>query len=530
MLQPLKPRNQYAIALVLIGLAIFIAYFGVWNNSFSYDDYSLILNSPSLGGPVFSKVHLFMDSGYSTSGRNPIRVYRPIEVVLFSLLHHLFGNSSTHLHVVSLLLHGLCGFLVFLLALSLFRKFSIALLGAIFFVLWPVNSQQVNQIAFCAHILEGILFLAASLAFLSWQKTGKKQAIIIFCLATALSILTKESSLIIPAALPFLMLASGKIDFRRLGIAMVTAFLIAAGYIVFRLWILGIPFHQIPAVADESAFLRTLYVYPYLLGLMFSATPLSVFHPFNIPNSFFHPMILCGTITILLSLTTFCIAWKKDKTIAGCLGIFAITLTPYSGIPRLPFPIADHYLYIPVMAIAVIFASLLLSMIYDKRKLFSVGASAIAIFFILFSLAQLHQRNPQWKNNEILWASAADIYPNHPLPWYNIAVAKQEKGDDKAAIKFYLIAHSKDPNHLLTLINIGDYNFRHKDFAKAEKYFLLAQKKDEENIIVLFNLGVVYLARGEKNKAGEFFEKVVVLDPGHALAVKYLALCKENSN
>lgn len=148
-------------------------------------------------------------------------------------------------------------------------------------------------------------------------------------------------------------------------------------------------------------------------------------------------------------------------------------------------------------------------------------------------------------------------------PWNRLGVIKKIIGDLEGAERAWLRAGEINPKNSLSFGNLGDlYGFVWHDFAKAEKMFLRAivnepgeqnwyvqlntvyrdwpEKKDLAKKILLQGLTAIpdspnlvallaeaYKEAGEKEKAIEYYEKLIKLSPDNQAAKEDLAKLKD---
>jgi len=113
-------------------------------------------------------------------------VFRPIFWLYYAGLHLIFGLRPSPYRLVNILVHGLNGFLVFLLAKRLLRRAKPALLASVIFTVYYVQSDTVIFLATFEHCLGGTFFLSSLLTFLNYLENGWRLS---YCLAVLLFIL-----------------------------------------------------------------------------------------------------------------------------------------------------------------------------------------------------------------------------------------------------------------------------------------------------------------------------------------------------
>jgi hypothetical protein len=135
--------------------------------------------------------------------------YNPILLLLFQLAYSLFALQGFFYHLLSLLLHSLNAFLVYLVANSLFKSFNFShskawsWLTGLLFLLWPTQVEAISWLAAWPHLWVTMFYLAAFYFYLQARLKLKNKFLFLSLLFFSLAIFTKELAL----TLPFLLLA-----------------------------------------------------------------------------------------------------------------------------------------------------------------------------------------------------------------------------------------------------------------------------------------------------------------------------------
>ena len=99
--------------------------------------------------PMF--VDIVNHLGYDLVAFLPGFVFRPIYWLYYAGLHRMFGLNPSAYRLVNILVHGLNGFLVFVLANRLLRRPGAALLASVIFTVYYVQSDTVIFLATFEH-------------------------------------------------------------------------------------------------------------------------------------------------------------------------------------------------------------------------------------------------------------------------------------------------------------------------------------------------------------------------------------------
>lgn len=188
------------ICLVFLALS-FAIYFSSINTWFVSDDFHwlLIARDTEISARIFTTNY----AGETYGGS-----YNPILVLLFKFFYTLFGQNHQPYHIVSIIVHAINAFLLYLLSKRIFKLINISnsnqlsILAAFFFLIWPVQVETVYWISAWPHIWTLLFYLTSLLFYFQFRQDNLKRAYYLSLLFFALAIFTKE----IAISLPFVIL------------------------------------------------------------------------------------------------------------------------------------------------------------------------------------------------------------------------------------------------------------------------------------------------------------------------------------
>jgi len=219
---PLAER-PLAVLAACVGLALCV-YWPSLSDGF-YNDDALFLNIAA--SALEQPARLFTE--------RPLGYFRPGWLAYMAAQRAAFGLAPLGYHLVGVILHGVVGFLVWLLARRLLRDTLASLAAAATFLCLYAHSEAVIWIAAHNSTLAAGLCVAAVLLHLRAVERGTLGAALLTALATLLALWTKEPSAVLLAWLPLseMLTAGWRSPFTRAGL--VRAGLIAAAVVVFAL-------------------------------------------------------------------------------------------------------------------------------------------------------------------------------------------------------------------------------------------------------------------------------------------------------
>jgi hypothetical protein len=184
---------QAALILSLVGLSVYADGLG---NTFVGDDSAQIVNNP----PVHSitNIRLFFEGGtFYVSGHAGLigSYYRPLMTTVFSLIYTIFGARPFYFHILQLAIYIASAY-IFYLFLGYSFKPIVALSLALVFLVHPLNSQVVFEIASLQDVLF-FFFGMSALWLLLRFKSYKSLTLVTLCLV--LSLVSKETAVLFVA-------------------------------------------------------------------------------------------------------------------------------------------------------------------------------------------------------------------------------------------------------------------------------------------------------------------------------------------
>ena len=358
--------------LLLIFLISFILYspslFGYYTN----DDFFLlkISQANSLGE--------FANFFNLTTGPDGLGMYRPLTTQAFYFLGwRLFSLNPIGLHIISFLIFFGVIYLVFSLVLELSKNEKISLLAAFLYATSATHFGHLYYLATFQELGLAFFFLISVLLFIQFLNTKKLSLYILSLTTFVLSLLSKETAVVLPACLllVYMFIKQNKanlLPINRLIVSILPYFLILAFYFYFRFVYYGF------ATGDSYIWdfsigrtINTLGWYtlwslnlPEMLvdfvgpGLKFNPNLFKFWSREIIPIFVLFGTLLSGIIYMLIKNYKKFISRKLLILILFCISWFVITLLPVLFLPLHKF---TFYLTLPLLGISIALSYLLVS-------------------------------------------------------------------------------------------------------------------------------------------------------------------------
>jgi len=565
----------HLLAITLLVLLCLIVYYNSLSNGFVYDDFGLIVENRYIRQPGKFLASLFNQSYFKMAGLEAS--YRPVASLSYLLVYSFARLNPFYYHLASLLLHALNAILVYVLANFICHNRLRGLISGCLFACHPVLSEAVNGIAFNDDLLTTFFFLTAFLVYIRIKSDHVKSNIGAFCLSLLcylFGLLSKEMAITLPAIIVLydLTLRDAGRDspwFRRRLNILKNRVSFYAGYAAVSLFYLFLRFYlfQVPAESLKSSYGSLLERIIYLPGHIFSFIRLIIFpanlnadYVFAYPDSFFNSMNLAGIAVVggLVGFSYFIYRYSKEVFFGlwWCL----ITLLPVSNLIEIYHPLAERYLYLPLIGfcllVPVIIYGLAGRVITSRPAANLVSSILILVILSIYSIVAI-TRNSDWQNNFSLWSKtiqtspnslvargglgmaylkrgmleearkqfeiAIKLYPGHHKSYYNLGVIYHQKGDLKRSVEYFKRAVALNPESIRGHYNLATLYARQGIMDLAIRHYTRVIELDPETVEAHYNLGMAYATQGQLKRAISQWETVLQLDPHHSSAKINLA-------
>ena len=380
--------------------------------------------------------------------------YRPLIGLSFYIDHILFDNHSAIAHLENILLHLANTFLLYgiLRTIAPTREDELPLLAAIFFGVHPLAAEPVNWISGRTDLLAGFFVLLSFSFFLHnskrtlgwdllaafwflcglWSKEvaiGLLPVIFFACLQEQHFTIQRKWREITICGFPFftatllygLMRTGGQLS-QDLGV--ISAFHGRLGAEHFPLYA------KLVSLITAIGFYSQKILYPFPLN--FAIVEIN------------RPVALAVGVIALISLALALFLYRRRAIMLGLIWI------PCFLAPSLPVavnlvawtPLAERYLYLPLMGLCLIIAPLMA----DSAKKKSI-AFVMSILLCGVGTATA-QRNIVWQKNSTLWQDVVEKNPDFAPGHNDYAMALLREGKKDEAKKHFTLAENLAKDHM----------------------------------------------------------------------------------
>ena len=529
-------------AMALLVLVCVVVYYNMLSNGFAFDDFGSIVNNPYLKQPGQFLASLFNLSYFKVAGLEAS--YRPVATLSYFLIYCLAGLDPFYYHLLSLVLHALATVLVYRLADAILENHFTALLAGLLFAVHPALTEAVDCISFNDDLLAGIFFLAALLSYIKIKADSAAVGSRNYWLALIfyfLGLLSKEMAITLPAIVVLydLVLADvghSPLTVKHLFTTLKKRLTFYAGFAVVSIVYLWLRFFILvtPGGYQQFSYGRLLERIIYLPGHLFSFVKLAIFpyplspdYVFSYPNSFLDSSNLIGLAVVTGLIAASFVIYRYSKAISFGIWWFFITLMPVANLIEIYNPIAERYLYIPIIGFCLVVPAAVngLARKWVSRPRAATTATLIPLVGISFVYAAVSMaRNPDWQNNFVLWSKTVRTMPNSPLAHGNLGREYQDQGRFDEAQKQFEIAIGLDPRDFKSYYNLGLVYYQKGDPVRAVQYFKRALAIYPNFFSAHYNLALLYHKQGQLDLAIEHYLKLIAIKPQNFVAHYNLGL------
>lgn len=417
----------------------------------TYDDHHHVTGNPFLAYP--ENAALLVSPRY-LSLELPDRA-RPALLATHFLDRALFGPRFGLYHLTSALLHGLAAVLAFALARSLALSRGAAAVAAALFCLHPACVEAVASVSNREEPLAAC-FVVATLLVARRALAGSALWLAPLALAFTLGLLSKEVAIAAPLLLVVLAVCSPAyrpVGRRWIGVLVALALPLAA-FVWFQAR-LGVPSLSsgtgrplaVFASIDLAAWAQVLPLEAYAAARVLAGHPMSAVHDASTLSS---PLaIVTGALVCAVLVAAGVWSLRADRRLALALGWFVATTAPVAAAPWMLNPVADRFLYLPVLGAA-------LGGVAFAAERFPLGR-ALAVLAVLASLyaAQSAARIPLWHDDVRLFRDAVEHAPSSGRAWHDLGAAHLDRGELDDAERALARAAALEPGRAATHLDLA---------------------------------------------------------------------------
>jgi protein O-mannosyl-transferase len=369
--------------------------------------------------------------------------YRPLMLASFALDRALFGDDRRAYHAVNIVLHCVSALLVWaLLRLLLARDSALpALLGAVLFLVHPVQTEVVYLVTYRATCLAALFFFAALWVHLAQpgasHSAWRSAAIGVLYFA---SLASKEAGITLPVVMLMADLLLRE-RAQRSAAPYIACGLVLGGYAWLRHVLCEPSGIEYFLTAGPGAVLRAMTVVEaYAVGLVLApARLIGTYDASALPNpASFADLWFVLSAAVLATLAWLCVRTRRAAPLVSfALGFHFVTLAPTYNIIPIPNLFGERFLYLPL------FGSCLLAAYWLERACRSKLQSAawlLSVCVCLLLAARSHVRAGDFRDAESYWLATVTTLPQSLQAQIGLATTYKRMRQCERALPHYEFA------------------------------------------------------------------------------------------
>lgn len=513
-------KNGLVLGLLLLATAS--VYLNGLGNPFTLDDRSIIFRNfqTSEGwrlADLFGRGLFAREAGEST-------YFRPLTLLTFAVNHWLAGQRPAGYRAVNIAIH----LVVVLLTLRLLSGIAtpwVAVFSTLLFALHPVHVQAVTYISSRSDLLYTALGL---LALILWHKANRTQGgsrRLLRALALGsffVGLFAKETMIVFPVLTALMDVTCAQTGSWRqqvkgnlpwylgffLAFSLYFSIRLAEGFVITTEgdWeaATGI------AAALKSNLLFAANLLWLYLGLSFYPARLHFFRAVPAPEGPLEWPVIQGLTLLAALILLSWISWRAHREVTLGILWFLISLFPVLNLIPLNAPMMEHWLYLPLIGLALAFVGGL--RIVAERVGETRGAAIGLILLAVLLSAKTVARNAEWKDLARVFSQDVAAFPTSGRAWIWLADALKHQQRWSEAVDAYKTALSLNP-HPQALVGLADALAAMGKDKEGEDLLLRVIAITPRDPWLFHILALHRLKMGKNSEALEAIEKNIALAP-----------------
>lgn len=516
-------KNSFCITVII--LLVFLLYFPILNNGFTYDDdVTLVKDNYEFLSNTSNFTEIFKHSVFHSTSKSTDTYYRPILTLSFFADTQIAGKHYWFFFLTDILLHLSCCILLFFLLKKLLYSPSVAFLFSVILAIHPALTTAVAWLPGRNDTLLTLFSLLSFYFLIEYTLRKKFLFFLLHIIFLIIAILTKESALFLPFLFGLYIILWKKDnisvlkkinEYKILFLCWIAIFI---GALILRNHIIGnsvglplsfvIPnyFINLPAIVQ--------YIGKMLIPAHLSTMPVMQDIPFYYG---FIVLILLGYLI-----------WKtksknKGRILFGTSWVFIFLslsiLRTNSQIETLFF---EHRMYFPIIGFMIVAAETDFIKNFHLSNHRSKGIM-ISIVVLYFFTAWFHKED--FKDEYHFWKKAADGSPHSSVALRGLAVYYQANHQADKSVNLYLQCMKLNPGIPEVRNNLGRIFMDNGIDSTAERLFYEEIQISPTSPEPYSNLGHMRYVQQNYTEAEQFMKKALSINPDDVILENDLAAC-----
>jgi hypothetical protein len=390
-----------------------------------FDDPILVQKNEGIRSLSLHSIWKMFVPAYETEEeRRQKAAWLPLRQLSYAVDYRLWGLDAYGYHLTNLVLHVSNVLLAYALLVWLLKGRALALLGAAWFAVHPVQVESVTWVSGRRDVLYGLFFFLAVLSYLAYEKgTGRRRWVLyaasVLCCACCL--LSKASGMMLPAVLAAYVVVLGRAgrDVRRRLLLLVPHLALAIGATAVHFVVA-----QSGGVVKERLAGPRVASTPWALAtyVRFIAAPVGLATPCGrTPLALSEKGLMLGSAALVAAAVVVAV-WGASSRQVGVFGLawWFLLLLPVSNVVPLSIVLAERYLYLPLLGACMVAASAVGRL--QGRLRWAAAGCGMASVLLLAALT--HSRQEVWQGTLGFWRQAVGEWPDSAIGRLGMGTAK----------------------------------------------------------------------------------------------------------
>lgn len=533
--------GERLVYLVLFGIA-FLLYANTMGHGYALDDRAVMFQNKFVmdGFGGFPEIlSTFYWKGYWDANAG---LYRPMSLLVFAMEWGLVKNAPGFYHFVNVVLYALTCVLLYRLLRRLLKEYTrlLALVATVLFIVMPMHTEVVANIKSLDEILSLLFFVLTMQQLLNYSETRKPLQLVWATLLFYCALLSKEGAVLYFPMFALALYYFTKTEIRRIAVTLAPLAVIAVLWFLQHSLVIANGGEQeaynyqnnaLLAVSPEFSMDRlatAIGMFGSYLYKLVVPYPMSYDYSYNeFPGTSFGSPVVLLTLAVIFGLLFVAFRQMKNKTVLSfSIFWFFITFALTSNLfVIIGATMADRFLFVPSLGFCLAagwFVSRAAGHKDSGTATFSNPAVLVTGLAVIVFAVMTFNRNPDWKNDDTLFAADVEHAPGSARVHYNWGVALMSYGDNERdenikkqwytqAEAEYVATTKLDTGFgsWSAYTNLGVIYNRQKRYPESVAMVRIAMKKNPYDRSLRSNLGDAYLRMQQYDSAIVNLEQAV---------------------
>ena len=497
------------VSILIISIVVFSN--GITKIFIALDDQAYISDNPFIKSLSWENIKNIFSTFYNAN-------YHPLTTLLYAIEYKVFGNDASAYHIISLGIHIINSFFVFLLIDKLIRHKWFAIFGSLIFAIHPMHVESVVWISEQKDVLYSLFYFGGLIVYIKYLKDKKNKTLFFVFTLFLLSLLCKSAAVTFPLILLLFDFYFKREQTFKTKFEKIPFFILALIFGIVSI----LSQNAAGAINDSTMVPYSVFQRIFVVSYAILYYILKFIVPFDLCVLHYAPKVipfyyyLCPLIIFLICL----IIWKSKKVrkslIFGFLFYLFTILLVVQIIPVGYVIVSERYSYIPYFGLICIIGFIFFqngkvenSIISSIRKYDKTIGVVILFLFSFLSFQYIKK----WQSSTLLFTDIVQKNPQSAFGFNALGKVQSASGDSSNAINSFSKAIRLDSTIIEAYFCRGNIYFAKKMYDDALKDYLMTEKLRPDYRDNLNNLAFLYSETGKMDDAILYYSKAISIKP-----------------